>query len=239
MTTSIAMMTIFASAPCAAERLLFDFGNTASPTGAGWNDILRTTIAHVPVVDDSGTAFGTARLDITDAFYTSAEPSQSGTEMPAGDAAGYPVTATDDYLFGHTSSFGGEGPNPLGQLTLSSLDPMLLYDFTFFASRSGVADNREALYTVHGTDSTSVVLNASDNDSEVAVVIGVEPDSSGEIVVDVEPGPANDSLSGFYYLGLMQVDTYPAPEPSSGVLASALLYGAWMGRRRQTRFAKN
>ncbi len=191
--------------PCAAQTLLFDFGRTDLQSGPGWNNVVPATTLISPVVDDSGTVFGSTQLAITDTFFQTGEPSRLGSEAPTGDASAFPVSATDDYLFGHTVPFAGAGPNPLGQFTLSGLDTSLIYDFTFFASRQVVNDTREARYTVRGATTASVVLNASNNDSEVAVVTGVLPDASGAIVVDTEPGPANDNGSGFYYLGLVQV----------------------------------
>ncbi|MDC0935502.1 PEP-CTERM sorting domain-containing protein, partial [Pirellulales bacterium] len=171
-----------------------------------------------------------AGLEITDTFFQTGEPSSLGSQAPIGDAAGYPVDATDDYFFGHTTAFAGADPNPLGQVKLFNLDSNNRYSFTFFASRQTVGDTRDARYSVTGGSSDSVVLNASNNNSEVVRVLDIAPDGNNEIVVDVEPGPNNDNGQGFYYIGLMQVDIRPIPEPTTLALLGAVLL-ATAGRR--------
>ena len=204
-----------------ADSLLFDFGNTARQTSPGWNNVVPATDTLFATFDSNNnlTPIG---FQITDTFFQTGEPSQLGSENPMGDAAAYPVSATDDYFFGHTTPFAGADPNPLGQFKLFNLDPTLLYDFTFFASRNGVNDTRDATYSVMGTNSGAATLNASNNDSEVVRVMGISPDGNNEIFVDVTPGPNNDNNNGFYYLGLVQVDFVPEP-----VGLGMLLIGAW------------
>ena len=224
---------VASSAPAATVTLLFDFGRTDRQTAGNWNNVIPATTTLFSLVDSAGNIHGTAGFEITDTFFQTGEPSQLGTEAPSGAAAGFPVDATDDYLFGHTTPFAGAAANPLGQFRLFNLDPAALYDFTFFASRTGVNDIRDASYAVVGTNSGSGVLNASNNNSEVVRVLGISPDGSNEIFVDVEPGPNNTNANGFYYLGLVQVDVTTIPEPSALALLSLVVLAVPALRRRR------
>jgi hypothetical protein len=228
--TFVSVVVVASSA--SATTLLFDFGNTGRQTNPNWNNVVPATTTLFALFDSAGNIHGTAGFEITDTFFQTGEPSQLGSEAPVGDAASYPVDATDDYFFGHTTAFAGADPNPLGQFKLFNLDANSTYDFTFFASRTGVNDIRDAQYSVQGTNGGSAVLNASNNHSEVARVLGISPNGNNEIFVDVTPGPQNDNGNGFYYLGLVQVDVNAIPEPSSVLLVSlALAVATGRGRR--------
>ncbi len=223
------------STSASAATMLFDFGNTARPTAGNWNNVVPATTTLFALFDSDGNFVpNDAGFEITDTFFQTGEPSQLGSEAPSGDAAAYPVDATDDYFFGHVGPFAGADDNPLGQFKLFNLDPNQFYSFTFFASRQGVNDTRDAEYTVRGSSSGSAVLNASNNDSEVVRVLNMRPDGNNEIFVDVEPGPNNDNTNGFYYIGVMQVDTSPVPEPATISLVTVLFSAiAFVARRRR------
>lgn len=227
----VCSLLITSAAP--AATLLFDFGADDRDTAGNWNNVLHTTAALAIVVDDVGNTLPGVGLQFVDRFFENVAPSQLGTEAPTGDASAYPVSATDDYLFGHTGSFAGESDNSITQFKLLGLSPGAAYSFTFFASRTGVNDNREARYTVTGATSGSVLLNPSNNDSEVARVSLIEPNESNEILVRVEAGPGNDNGSRFYYLGVMQVDTRPIPEPSAPLMIATFSMIALLRRSRQ------
>ncbi|MGI9429411.1 MAG: hypothetical protein ACR2NM_12185, partial [Bythopirellula sp.] len=163
---SAMVLTLVSVTPLSAETLLFDFGRTNRQTSPNWNNIVPATTTLFALFDSDGNIHGTAGLEITDTFFQTGEPSQGGSEAPAGDAAGYPVDATDDYFFGHTTSFAGADPNPLGQVKLFNLDASSTYNFTFFASRTtNGADTRDATYTVTGANMGAAVLNAINNNT--------------------------------------------------------------------------
>ena len=226
-------LVLFCATTASATTVLFDFGRTDKQAAGNWNHVVPATTTLFALFDSDGNIVpGDAGLEITDTFFQTGEPSQLGSEAPAGDAAGYPVDATDDYFFGHTTPFAGADPNPLGQVKLFNLNPANFYSFTFFASRQTVSDTRDARYTVTGASSDSVVLNASNNNTEVVRVFDIAPDGNNEIFVDVEPGPNNDNNNGFYYIGLMQVDIRPIPEPTTFALLGAVLLAASARRQR-------
>lgn len=224
-----ATATLAAGQAVSAQTLLFDFGRTDLQAGPNWNNVVPATTTLFALFDDGGNIVGTSGLEITDTFFQTGEPSQAGSEAPAGDAAAYPVDATDDYFFGHTIPFAGADANPQGQVRLFNLDPTKQYDFTFFASRQTVNDTRSADYDVAGLNSGSISLNASNNNTEVAKVLGISPDGNNDIFVTVTPGADNDNGTGFYYIGLMQVDVVPEPA-SLGLFGLAGL--ALLRRRR-------
>ena len=227
-------LVLFCATTASATTVLFDFGRTDKQTNPNWNNIVPATTTLFALFDSDGNLVpGNAGLEITDTFFQTGEPSQLGSEAPAGDAAAYPVNATDDYFFGHVSPFAGADANPLGQVKLFNLNPGNFYSFTFFASRQTVSDTRDARYTVKGASTDSAVLNASNNNTEVVRVLDIAPDGNNEIFVDVEPGPNNDNSVGFYYIGLMQVDIRPIPEPTTfAVLGTGLTAAAGRRQRR-------
>ena len=208
-----------------AETLLFDFGNVnqlspEAPNTPAWNNILRPADGGVPpVIVDSQGNNTTVGLVFTEDFFINGPPSQLGSEAPAGDAAAYPVSATDDYLFGHTGPFAGEADNSTSSFTLFGLDPNLVYDFTFFSARNGVNDNRDTAYALTGLNSGSGVATTANNDTEVLVISGISPTLGGSIDIDVSAAATNTNGLQFYYLNVMQIDVQEIPEPSSTLMA--------------------
>ena len=81
-----------------------------------------------------------------------------------------------------------------------------MYDFTFYASRMSVGDNRETGYTVTGANAGFAALNPSINEQEFVTVTGIEPDAEGQITIDLAPTPNNVNSYHFTYLGVMRVE---------------------------------
>ena len=210
---SVLMITVLAI-PALANSLYFDFGDTGQTTPGNYNNITHLQDPVLDAIDADGLATGIA-LNITDAFWPGSN--QSGTTTPAGDAALFDPQATRDNLFGSVAEFGGF-TEPTGGFTLSGLSAGFSYDFTFFACRDGVGDNRETQYDIAGLNSATVYLNSSNNLTEVVTATGLMADANGDIVITVGPGPNNDNGSGFYYIGAMQMNI--VPEPTALVLLS-------------------
>lgn len=233
----LALSAMLASS-ASATTMNFDFGNIARQTAdTGWNNVVYAHPAPPTplfvVLDSNGDAVPGVTLEVTDQFFINGQPSQGGAESPAGDAAGFPVDATDDYFFGHTGAFAGNESTPTGAFKLTGLDQSQAYDFTFFSSRNGVNDNRETAFDVTGANSGSGVAVTSNNQSEVLNINGIFPDANDEISVLVQAGPNNDNGNGFYYVNLMQVST-AIPEPATGLLF-ALAGGVAVVARRYRR----
>lgn len=221
-----------------ATTLLFDFGrtDTQSPFNPGtltWNNVVPATTQLFAVFEEGGTILPGATFEITDTFFQVGEPTANiGSTNPTGDAAAYPVEATSDPFFGHNGSFAGQDPNPYAEVKISGLNPLEVHDFTFFASRQPVGDNRETEYLVFGGNSGSALLNPSNNDSEVARIMGITPDANGDITIGFQSGP--NSTSTFYYINVMQVDIVGViPEPGTLGLGVFATLASLTGARRR------
>ncbi len=217
-----AMVVLSVAAAAHAQVLFYDFGHTDRQSDPSrFNNLVPGVQSIADSIDENGnpTGFG---IEITNPFFLG-EPSQGGSENPTGLAAQFGADATDDYFFGHTTPFAGAEANPLSIVEFQNLDLTLTYSFTIFASRTGITDNREAVYEAFGTEIVSGVLNASNNESDVLVLSGLTPGLDGTISISVLPSVNNDNMNGFYYLGAIRLDAVPAPGTAAvfGVVALA------------------
>ncbi len=197
--------------PETTGNILIDFGSNAAgfPTPGNWNNIHDHQAADVSLINDNGDDTG-VKLNITDPFYNGFNT--NGPTLVSGDAAVFPGTATSDNFFGHALVWGSVPPNPKGVITLSGLNPIKFYNFTIFASRMGVSDNRDAKYSMETKNGVLTrILNASDNSSKVATFLNVQPSTSGEILLTIEAGENNNNSSKFFYIGAMKISISDEP----------------------------
>lgn len=124
----------------------------------------------------------------------------------------HPINATRDSMFGNTEVFSGL-ENIFPRFKLTGLDANTTYSFTFYASRTGVGDNRETEYTVTGGNSGVGALDAANNIDETVTVADITPDGSGEITISIGPGANNNNGNHFTYLGFLKVDAVPPQTP--------------------------
>jgi len=207
MKTTMTVLAALCTTTAAAQTIGIDFGDIARLSGGNYNDIdhLQNPLFNLVDFDGNGTGIS---LIVTDNFWPGSNT--GGTTAPTGDAAGLPSNATSDSLFGSLVAFGGF-TEPTGGITFGGMDPNLTYNFSFFASRMNVSDNREALYSLAGATNDSTTLDAANNTSNLAHIMGISPDTNGNIVLSVTAGPNNTNSSGFYYLGYVQITVVPAP----------------------------
>jgi len=199
----------------AQDVFWFDFGGDPTTMGPSpddpvnfWNHvdgITGTSDAGIltDVLDSVGNTTTGMNLEMVRRF--------SGTNQ-SGDTASvlFPGNATRDSLYGHTEEFSGRS-NVFPAFKLTGLDSALSYDFTFYASRLGVGDNRETEYTLTGANADVVLLNPANNDlDKVTVSTGIQPNASGEILIELGPGGNNDNEPHFTYLGFLKVESSPA-----------------------------
>jgi hypothetical protein len=138
----------------------------------------------------------------------------------------YVASATRDSLYGNTESFNSlENIAPVFKLT--GLDPAVAYDLSFYASRTGVGDNRDTRYTVTGATEVFADLSVANNESASVAVTGMKPTAAGEITIALTPGPNNNNGNHFTYLGVLQVD-WVAPAVAAQPTLSAPSYAAGM-----------
>jgi hypothetical protein len=210
----------------AAQVFLIDFGGpNLTSTGASpndpantWNNIptgvtLTDTGLHsgLVTVDNTGTTVG---IQMTRRFNG---VNENGTQV----STVYAANATRDSLYGNTGAFNNLS-NIFPEFKLTNLDAGSVYSLSFYASRTGVGDNRETQYDIAGATTTVAFLNAANNVDTVATVAGLAPDASNEITISITPGPNNTNAgTQFTYLGVLRIEAQPIPEPATATLALA------------------
>ncbi|MCP5528556.1 MAG: PAS domain-containing protein [Verrucomicrobiales bacterium] len=193
--------------PLRAGQMLFDFGAPDSPTqpGAGgpvthWNNI--TTVGTDPV----GTLFDLVDSEgnVTTMYLWMLARFNGANENGTIAATRYPSTATRDSLYGNTEDFNGMA-DIYPEFRLAALPVGEVYDLTFYASRTGVTDNRETRYTITGSNATVLDYDPANNVDETVTASGIAADMFGEITIGLEPGPNNSNGNHFTYLGALEV----------------------------------
>ena len=213
--------------------LKFDFGSDSN-SDPRYNAVHWDSQGIANAIDyTTGLNSGISLNVISATGFNDGGPNTNGTTSPGAPASGFfDGDATDRNLFGHDSSFGSNGPRPLVEYTIAGLDAASLYDFTFFASRLGVGDNREAQFDVAGENSDTAFLDAANNTSEIAQVLSLQPTATGEVVLTVQKGPNNNNSSGFYYLGALDITrsgSVPLPgDYNENGVVDAADYTVWL-----------
>ncbi len=193
-----------------AATLLFDFGAPDSPSGGAsqgtaqhWNNFPAslggTEGSEVPgLVSTTGEASALA-LQIVSRF-------NGANESGATSGGPYPASGTRDSLFGNTELFGSlENLTPA--FKVYGFEPGASCTLTFYASRLGVADNRQTRFTVTGAQTAFVDLDAANNVTNVVRLAGIAADASGEVLVELSAGPNNNNANHFTYLGVLGIET--------------------------------
>ena len=214
-----------------AQTFNIDFGATGTPTtDVGWNNV--TTVIGTTsngtlnnLVNSQGTATS-VNFGMLSRF------NDSNPNGPTATTTGFPATATQDSLFGNPISFNNITTTPSFRLTNLTLNQS--YSFTFYASRTGVTDNRSTDYTVAGSTTQVAVLDPA---SAAAVngtvtLTGITPDSSGGVTITLSADAANTNASKLNYIGVLRFTAVPEPGTTMLLLGGASVVG-WLGVRRR------
>ncbi len=207
----VAATAVVFQAPVRQSRMfLIDFGAAGSPTAQGdapaqdplyrWNNVAGVGLSDSGKLD----ALVTAEGETTAAALVMLARFNGANENGTTSATPFPVNATRDSLFGNTENFSGMA-NVFPGFKLTGLAPDQHYNLTFYASRTGVSDNRETGYTVAGATTGFAALNVANNLAATADVNGIVPTAEGDIVVSLAPTPANTNSNHFTYLGVLRV----------------------------------
>ena len=188
------------------KALLFDFGSSDTPTS---NDPADTWNNVTQGVGCSDTGRLNALVDVENIptridLVMISRFNGANTNGTLASTV-FPQEATRDSLFGNTESFSGLA-NVFPSFKLTGLDPLLTYDFIFYASRMSVDDNRETGYTITGANSGFATLNPSMNVDSFVTVTGIEPDDEGQITINLAPTANNVNSYHFTYLGVLKVE---------------------------------
>ena len=180
------------------DTINIDFGTTLS--AGNWNNLdnaQKDTIMNLSNTQKQNTGVS---IWIHDAF---TGVNTAGTTTPA-VALNIPSTASSDSFFGSVGAHNGV-VEATGGFTLSGLNRNSKYSFSFFASRTGVTDNRETQFKVNGKTEQTVALDAANNTSNVITVSDMYPAANGTIVITVGPGTNNTNASKYYFVGAMRI----------------------------------
>lgn len=185
------------------DPILLDFGQNVG--AEGWNGITGNSVGFSisNLIDLNG--------DFTGISYTMLERlngvNTAGVQNTT-TPLNMPASVAGRSLFGHANTWGSTNPYAQGRFKLYGLDPNKSYELCFYASRASGSDNRETVFTVQGSNTQSVAVNASINNPHPPVVCtpsGVTPNSNGEIIVSVTAGPNNTTPERFFYINAMRI----------------------------------
>ena len=166
-----------------------------------WNNLTMATGGETlnDLVNTEGNSTGISAW-VHDAF---TGVNETGVSSPD-TVLGLTSDASSDSFFGSTGAHSGV-VEATGGITLGGLKTDEKYSLSFFASRDGVSDNREAQYTVSGSNTETVYLDAANNSSNLVTVENITPAGNGTITILASPGPNNNNSSGYYYLGVIRI----------------------------------
>jgi hypothetical protein len=216
-----------------SQTLLFDFGGGLTTDHAAapddptnyWNNVTTTiggsstaSLTNIVTAENAATTVG---LTMLSRFNGANENGTTASPLFAADA-------TRDSLFGNTELFSGL-TNIYPKFKLTGLSSARNYRFTFYASRTGVGDNRETLYTVQGAVTNTTTLNVANNITNVAVLNSVRPTSAGELIIGLTPSANNNNANHFTYLGVLKVELLPLPRHLPPRITGGSLNLQWTG----------
>lgn len=214
-------VTLTLATRLATRSWFVDFGTAAAgyPTpspdadGRRWNNLTSTGsgASLSPVVLSDGSAHPSASIVLATAF---GGINQNGATT---GVSVFPPEARRDSF--HVTGTGTVGSIRRGVVRFAGLNPAARYDFTLFASRSGVS-SRFTRFTLGAL--APVYLQAADNLADTVTITGAAPSAAGVLDLVVEPYDSAGTLQEYGYLNVAAVtESYPA--------ASA--YAIWASRR--------
>ncbi len=169
------------------HKIYLNFGDGAA-AGAPWNDLFTSSpssgTVFTDIINDDGYP-----LDMTLTLGTTWSGVGTNGGMPTGI---YPDEVRMSYFWTDLSP---------EVITVSGLDPNLLYNFEFFGSRNKDG-NRSSIYDVDGNVDT---LQARYNTDQTIEFNGIVPNASGEITITVSniPSPPVEQFSIAYLNALI------------------------------------
>lgn len=194
------------------QEFFVDFGYNNYPTqyaaGNYWNNMTSVAAGAVINLTNAKNMAVPYNLEVTKKFAVTSASDGGLTAPNAGLLGELAVaTATRDYFY-----VDGVASNK-GILKISNLDPKKVYKFRLFGSRS-TTTSRVTTYFVHGTNSSSMLLqtsgshvggtNVHGNSSSCSITDMIIPNAAGEIYIEV--GKVSGTTYG--YLGAMKMEEY-------------------------------
>ncbi|PHR73182.1 MAG: hypothetical protein COA67_03170 [Lutibacter sp.] len=174
-----------------SETVLIDFGVTESTIP--WNNLNNNTSGTISNLINSNSINTGISIQITDGF---TGINSSGTQTPD-SGLNIPITASQDSFYGTSVDS--------GIIVFSNLITNKGYNFSIFASRVGVSDNRETQYLIEGIANEIINLNAASNTNNSVESSLIYPKSDGTITITISTGVNNTNSNGFYYLNSLKL----------------------------------
>ena len=120
-----------------------------------------------------------------------------------------PSDVSKTQLYGYSQGdYYGQHQKPEGVFYFHHLNKALAYDFSFYASRIGLADNCETQFKLVGKDSLMVTLDASGNVDKTVTIPYMFADNDGIITLKVSAGPGNSNPYKLYYINALRISAY-------------------------------
>ncbi|MCO4292555.1 right-handed parallel beta-helix repeat-containing protein [Solitalea sp. MAHUQ-68] len=111
---------------------------------------------------------------------------------------GIPQTAAADLFY---------GSNTASVLEISGLTSNSTYDLSFFASRMNFSGSLETQYKVIGATTQTVLIEPTNNTTQIASLQAIAPDDAGKIRIEVTKGAKNTASSNFWLNTLIIKET--------------------------------
>ena len=170
----------------------------------GWNDLGLYYTLTAGLMDTDGNDSGIIVKTIAE-FSSGSDCGHSTTDTELN----IPSTASVSALWGYNvGEIPGQPPKDFAKLSFQHLNKALAYDFTFFASREYTTDNRETQFTLAGSNTKTVVVDASNNRNKTVTISDIYPDADGNITLTVQAGLNNNSPHRQYYLNAFRISAH-------------------------------
>ena len=170
----------------------------------GWNDLGLYYTLTAGLMDTDGNDSGIIVKTIAE-FSSGSDCGHSTTDTELN----IPSTASVSALWGYNvGEIPGQPPKDFAKLSFQHLNKALAYDFTFFASREYTTDNRETQFTLAGSNTKTVVVDASNNRNKTVKISDLYPDADGNITLTVQAGSNNNSPHRQYYLNAFRISAH-------------------------------
>ncbi|MCF0196850.1 MAG: DUF4886 domain-containing protein, partial [Bacteroidaceae bacterium] len=182
------------------EAIKINFGNNPT-TNPAWNNLTPGQKVRTNLTDVDGNA--TRIIIVMDDPFN--DVNASGNTSTTTDLD-MPSEVSKSCFWGYAQgNFEGKTQQPTGGFVFSHMNADITYTFDFYGSRSGCSDNREVAYTLVGTDTVTVCLDAANNSTQTVRAARVRPTSDGKIHLTVSPGKDNDNTYKFYYINALRI----------------------------------
>ncbi|MGE9266920.1 MAG: PEP-CTERM sorting domain-containing protein [Verrucomicrobiales bacterium] len=215
---------------------LIDFGSSNLTTGTDgsgnvWNNLTPDTTdgaGDVALVDTTGSGAEGLNMNY---LYPVATPgsnfemnsNENGLSGPFSNLGLLDVSSA----FGDTLWSNGSGQTP--SLTFENLDANTLYTFTLFAYRAQSGRTTDFRLTGLAVDQENGYrVDTSNTGNGVIVTLSGRADAANELLLELLPGTGD-----YAYIGALQIETSPIPEPTGAALLSLGAISLLLGSRKR------